>query len=188
MNRTNTIRVLSPAAHVTRCDGLLGLDYLRLNAAIYPVAGSGLLVKPGAVPAVSISSYLSHLGYTSVPLVFAGSVMIAEGHLEDHPMRMAIDTGAGFSTFDVGFVRTALGRALTLMEIPIEGVDRKTPDEYRFTPKEIDVGGFRLPPIQLAASQTPSFAEGGINAFMGQDLMGTHRAIVDLGDSVLWLK
>ena len=74
MNRTNTIRVLSPSAHVTRCDGLLGLDYLRLS------------------------------------------------------------------------------------------------------------------PIQMAASRTLSFTEGGIDVFMGQDLMGTHRAIVDLGGSVLWLK
>jgi hypothetical protein len=47
INRTNTIQVLPRGVHFSGSDGIMGLDLMSFNKAIYPVGGTGFLLKPG---------------------------------------------------------------------------------------------------------------------------------------------
>lgn len=188
INRTNTIGVFPKSAYAGFNDGLLGLDFLRLNAVILPVGGSGFLLKPGPTPVVSIVSYMNQLGYKPIPVSYSQGGLMIEGHINSHLMRARVDSGAVFSVFDPAFVRIALGHNITSMPVQLEGVDGRATENYRFTPTELDFGGFNVQPIMLVATHTPIFSEHGFAGFLGFDLLGLHRGIIDLGDDILWIK
>jgi hypothetical protein len=190
INRTNTVAIFPKGAHVRGgLGGVLGLDYMRLNAVVYPVGGTGFLLKPGPTPAVSIAAFMGQLGYTAVPLSFRAGHLIVNGHINGHPISAIVDTGAAFSMFDSVFVRGVLGHAIPSLPMALSGFDGKVADEYRFTPSEFDVDGFKIPPVMLVSSNAAMFAkDGGITGLLGVDLLGTHRAIIDMGRDTLWLK
>jgi hypothetical protein len=40
----------------------------------------------------------------------------------------------------------------------------------------------------MLATHSPILKSGELEGLLGVDIMGTHRAIIDLGESLLWLK
>jgi predicted aspartyl protease len=189
INRLSTIFVLPKDGHAGMTDGLLGLDYLRLNVAIIPVAGSGFLIKPGTVPVVSIRSYLTKLGYTPVALATnLHSRLLAESHINGHAVTVMIDSGACYSTFDAESVSLAMEHNVTSTGLVTEGIDGHRQENFRFTPAKFDLGGIELPPLTMLATSSPLLKHGEVEGLLGVDVMGMHRGIVDLGENLLWLK
>jgi hypothetical protein len=189
INRTNTIFVFPRSAHVMGgLDGVLGLDFMQLNDLIYPVGGTGFLLKPGPTPVVSIATYMAQLGFKPIPLSFRSGHLIVNGHLNNRPMNAVVDTGAAFSTFDSAYVHALLGHAIPSLPISLSGFDGRVPDEYRFTPTEMDLEGFQVPPVMIVSSNAPMFSKDEVTGLLGVDLLATHRAIIDLGSDTLWLK
>jgi len=70
----------------------------------------------------------------------------------------------------------------------MEGIDGKRLDTYEFKPKTLSVGSFQVDPMRLVAADGVYYTKQGVNALLGFDLLGEHKAIIDLGNSVLWLK
>jgi hypothetical protein len=176
-------------AAVARTDGFLGLDDLRLNAAILPIAGRGFLFKPGPASPVSITDYMTKRGYKPIPLLDGGHPgLTVDCHLNGHSFRLVADSGAAFSTFDSVVVRATLGHDLIANPIHMEGLDGRIPEIYRFKPSTLEIGGFSFAPTVLIATATPTFAREGIDGLLGSDFMAMHHGIIDLGDSILWMK
>jgi hypothetical protein len=188
INRTNTIHVFSQDAFLGRMDGLLGLDFLRLNAAVYPVGGSGFLLKPGPTPAVSIAPYMQQLGYKGVPLRADGGGLTVSAHVSGQAVLALVDTGASFSIFHRSLVEKLLGHSLGYTPIQLEGVDHSLSEDYHFTPSQLDLGGVPFPAGMTIATNTGIFAAGKVDLVVGYDLLAAHRAIIDCGGLMLYFK
>jgi hypothetical protein len=189
INRTNTVEVFPKSAHnIGFTDGVLGLDVMRLNAVIYPVGGTAFLLKPGGTPSVSIASYMQRLGFTPLALTAREGSLMIDGHINDHPMQAKIDSGACFSTFDSTFVRNAVGYDVPALPMDLEGFDGNAQESCRFRPKKFDLEGFDIPPFEIVSARVPSFLRGGFTGLLGVDVLGTHRAVVDFGNDILWMK
>jgi predicted aspartyl protease len=125
INRTNTIEVEPKEASLGwGVDGLWGLDFLTLNAAVYPVAGHGLLLKPGPAPPVTISDFMTKFGFKAVPITNNGSIWV-NGHINGAAMKFIVDTGAFVSDFRLESVRRALRANMYGTILPIAGIENK---------------------------------------------------------------
>jgi predicted aspartyl protease len=188
INRLNTVEVLPKTSPWNEADGLLGFDYLHLNAVILPVGGSLFLFKPNTRMPPQIDHFMEQLGFKSIPLEYAKGGLRVTGHLNGHPLTALLDCGAAFSDFDLDYIRQIAGARTNELNMVGRGVDGRGIRIYGFTPKELGFGSITLRPFELAANQGPIFADKGVNALLGCDLLATHHAIVDLGHDVLWLK
>jgi predicted aspartyl protease len=189
INRTNTIMVLPKHANMDwGADGLLGLDYLILNAAVYPVGGRGILLKPGPASAAPISDYMTRLGFKPVPL-FAGLGHIwVQGHINGVAMKFLVDTGAPLSDFRAESVRAAMGGDVYQTPLVASGLDGKREASFQFTPPHMDIGGIDLSHESFLSGGAFIFEHEHFDGLVGFDLMGAHRGIIDLGGHILWMK
>ncbi|MEI9999966.1 MAG: retropepsin-like aspartic protease [Verrucomicrobiota bacterium] len=101
INRTPTIRVLPAGRPILGrlrtgrdADGLLGYDYLHLNAAILLVGSDRLLFKPGFSPVPPFDAAMTALGFKAVPLLHQHGELEITGHLNGLPIRAVVDCGA----------------------------------------------------------------------------------------------
>ena len=188
INRTNTIMVLPKRANMDRgADGLLGLDYLVLNAAIYPVGGRGILLKPGPAPAVPISDYMTKLGFKPVPLLGEVGHIWVEGHINGVAMKFVVDTGAPLSDFRGESVRAAMRGNVYETPLYQSGLDGKRETSFQFTPEHMDIGGVDLSHESFLSGGAFMFEHDHFDGLVGFDLMGAHRGIIDLGGRILWM-
>jgi hypothetical protein len=194
INRFNTIQVLPPGSILpgtdgeADADGLFGLDLLYLNYAILPVGGHGFLIKTGLAKAAPVDLYMKQTGFTPVPLEFSHGHLSVDGALNGLPFHAIVDSGAAFSTFDLGYVKKAIGRDPHWIPMFMEGVDGRRLSSYKFTPKEMTLGSFNIPPLTMICFETPVLAKTASNAFVGFDLLAEYRAVIDAGRDILWLK
>jgi hypothetical protein len=191
INRTNTLVVLPRSAAVDwGIDGYLGADFLVLNAAVFPIAGHGILLKPGPTPPVSMSNYLSRLSFKPVPLRGEGGHIWVDAHLNGRLLKMQIDSGASFSNFRAATVRAALHeKELDFNQyITSQGVDGKRQTFFYFTPEQFDLGGVDASHQSFMATESAEFDKDEYDGLAGVDLLGRHKAIVDFGAGVLWLR
>ncbi len=191
INRTNTILVMPKSAYDPGgdVDGLLGLDFLQLNAAILPIGAGEIILKPGTTPVAAMADFMAPLGFKAVPLGPGGGTLMITGHLNGTPFRAFLDSGATFTTFRNGFVQTALGHeAVQTNDHEFHGVDGHSMQTFRFTANALEVGGFHLPPTTILAAEKGFLEARGLDALIGFDLLGLHRAVIDLGSGVLWMK
>jgi predicted aspartyl protease len=188
INRTNIIGVLPKSADLGDEDGLLGFDFLKLNAVILPVGAHFILFKPGNSPAAAIDHYMDLLGFKPIPLQYSKGGLRVEGHLNGHAFTALVDCGAEFTAFDLDYVRKILGDDTSSLNLDMRGLDGRHTTTYGFVPRNLDYGGFPIEPTELGAFATPSFAKYGIDALLGADLLARHQAIIDLGQDTLWLK
>jgi len=189
INRTNTILVDPKAAQFERfTDGLFGLDLLCLNAAILPIGGTGILLKPGPLAPVPIADYMTRLGFKALPLALRHGRLCIDGHIDGRPMHFLVDSGAPLSSFKLSSIESALGRQLHLTKLTFWGVDGNSQMTFDFTPASMDIGGFTIPPQILLASQAPVFDKSDFDGLIGVDILATRRAVIDLGGMTLWLK
>ncbi len=189
LNRTNLIEVLSKSARSSRGeDGLLGYDFLHLNAVILPIGARILLFKPGNGAVAGIKPYMEALGFKSIPLYHDRSGLKIEGRMNGHPFAAIVDSGAEFSTFDLDYVTKVAEAAVTSNSIGMRGIDGRESDVYGFTPKQLSLGGITIKPGMLGACRTAIFTKEKFNALIGYDILLRHEAIIDLGHDVLWMK
>jgi len=181
INRTNTILVLPKTISWDVADGLLGFDYLNLNAALLPVGGSFFLFKPGTRPVPEIGTFMERHGFRAIPVRYDKGGYRLEGSMNGHPLSLIVDCGAAFSTFDLLYIKQTVEASPPLL-------DGRKLEEYGFTPRQFSLGSFLVRPIELGAVASPYFSGEGVNALLGYDILGTHDAIIDMGHSILWMK
>ncbi len=188
INRLDTIEVLPKSSPWKEADGLLGFDFLHLNSVILPVGGAVFLFKPDRGLPPRIDHFMELLGFKAIPLEYAKGGLRVTGQLNGHPLTALLDCGAGYSDFDLDYIRQISGVRTNELRMTGHGVDGRGMRVYGFTPKDLGFGSLNLPPMELAANEAPYFAKQGVNALLGCDLLETHHAIVDLGHDVLWMK
>jgi hypothetical protein len=187
INRLSTILVLPRTDHWDQTEGLLGFDYLHLNAVILPVGATAFLFKPGPHPPVPLEHYLSVLGYQGVPLHYVEGGLRIEGELNGLPLTAEVDSGCAYSAFDFDFV-TKAGTNVVSTPFRPEDVAGHQGQSYGFTPRQLSFGPMDFRSGKLLCYRAPVFAKAKINALLGYDLLGTHRAILDFGHDILWMK
>jgi predicted aspartyl protease len=188
INRTNTIEVLPKKADLGwGIDGILGLDYLALNAAIYPVGGHGLLMKPCPAAAIGIGDYMTKLGFAAVP-ISCGSEIWVDGHINGAAMKFMLDTGAFVSDFRLQSVREAVREDLNPTILPLGGMDDKYLTSFEFKPRSMDIGGFDVSHQRFLATNSYTFNHYHYDGLVGVDLLGNHQAVIDLGGQTLWMR
>jgi predicted aspartyl protease len=187
INRTNIIKVLSENA-VLHNDGLLGYDYLRLNAVILPVGASFFLFKPGAMPVPSFDSFMVQMGYQPVPLTYGRGGLRVDGTLNGHAFAAIVDCGCAYSLFDTDFVTKTAGAGLMGTGFTVGGVDGRRLYCYLFVPGKFSIGSLALGQDKLTAAAGSILPECKAQALFGYDLLAEHKAIIDLGHNVLWMK
>jgi hypothetical protein len=187
INRTDTVRVLPPHAAAPG-DGLLGYDCLRLNSVILPVGMGYFLYRAGTEPPVEIDSFLKTLGYQAIPLTFGEGGLRAAGSLDGHPLVAVVDCGAAFTLFDSSFVRMTVGALVTRTRMISWGLDGRPTLIGIFNADKLTFGTLTFPPTRTTTATGTTLATIHAQALLGYDLLAEHRAIIDLGHNVLWMK
>jgi hypothetical protein len=131
---------------------------------------------------------MDQLGFKPLAVSVDDGHLDLTGHLNGHPMKAMIDTGADFTTFDSTYVQAVLGHDMRSLPFEMMGLDGRSPKEYQFLPNELDMEGIKFAPILIVSATSPSFAREGFTGLLGVDLLATHSAIIDLGSDTLWLK
>lgn len=191
INRTNTLEILPKSANIQwGVDGYFGADFLRLNAAVFPLGGHGILLKPGPTPAVSISDYMTRLNFESVPLHEEGGQLWVEAHLNGKALKLLIDSGAGFTNIRAASVRAALNpnEIYSNQWLTLQGLDGKRQTSFYFTPKQFNLSGLDVSGQTLLATDSAGFNKDNYDGLLGVDLLGLHKAILDFGNGILWMK
>lgn len=186
-SRAGTVTVLPGSVGLGEHDGILGLDVLAGGAAIYPVSGAALLVRAGTAPPVAIAELMTRLGFRAAPVTLARGRLWIDGHILGRAMQFVVDTGAYFSDFNAESVRAAGGPLAPAM-LPLTGVDGRRQTSYGFMARAMDLGGVALAPEPLLATRSVAFRTLPSDGVVGSDLLGEHRAVIDLGGGTLWLK
>jgi len=187
INRTGTIGVLPPRASAPQ-DGLLGYDYMRLNSVILPVGVHYFLYKPGPAPPAEIDSFMKALGYQPVPLSYGEGGLRAEGSLNGHPLVAVVDSGANFTLFDSDFVKMTVGALVVPSRMISWGIDGRPMFIGIFNANKLTFGALTFPPTRTTTAPGTTLRTIHAQALLGYDLLAQHRAIIDLGHNVLWMK
>jgi len=187
INSINTIRVLPPSASVTQ-DGILGYDYMRLNSVILPVGMGYFLYKPDPAPPPELDSFLKALGYQAIPLSFGEGGLRVSGSLDGHPLVALVDCGANYSLFDAGFVKMTVGALVSGSGLTSWGIDGRPTFVGIFLADKLTFGALTFPPTRTTTAAGTTLPAIHAQALLGYDLLAEHRAIIDLGHNVLWMK
>jgi predicted aspartyl protease len=187
INRTNIIHVLSSQANLPE-EGLFGYDFMHLNAVLLPVGAKFLLFKPGPGAVPPIDSFMTGMGYKSIPLIYGKGGLRIEGALNGHAFTAIVDCGCAYSLFDADFVTKTAGASLRGQSFMTRGVDGRNIPAYLFSPLSVGFGNLTLEPTEMTAGTGYVLPQLKAQALLGYDLLALHRAIVDLGHNVLWMK
>jgi hypothetical protein len=190
LSRFDSIAVVPASAQVSdEQDGFFGCDYLTLNAVLLPLGTREFFYKIGPQPPASIAASLIQLGYRAVPLrLVPRTGLVVDGRLNDYPLHGLVDCGSPLSMFDLDFVCNTIGASATLLRNKMGGVDGRRLEAYRFQPRTIILGDFQAQSLSFAAVDAPAFFRNDINGLIGYDLLRKHRAIIDFGHDLLWLR
>ena len=188
INRTNTIQVFPKSNSWDDADGLLGFDFLHLNAVLLPVGASFFLFKPGTRPVPNIDHFMDLAGFKSMPLHYFDGGFRILGHVNGRPFEAIVDCGATYSVFDGGYLRKMGESYFRPLKGNWSGVDGRNTPSFGFTPKQLSLGTLDIKPVEVTMIEQPYFTKEGANALLGFDILGKHDAIVDLGHDVLWMK
>jgi hypothetical protein len=189
INHTSALIILPKEASLNEnIDGVIGADYLALNAAIFPVGGEGILFRPGPAAHVSIADYMAKSNFTGVPMTVGHGAIWIVGYLYGEPLDLKIDSGATFSNFRMARVEIVLGKkklhSTTLTEHGLDGRDEAS---FYFTPDDFTLGRFSIAHQTYLATNAASFDKDKYDGLAGFDLLGEHKAIIDFGSDMLWL-
>ena len=187
INRTDTIQVLPPRASAPE-DGLLGYDYMRLNSMILPVGANFLLYKQGPAPPPEIDSFLKAWGYQPIPLSLGEGGLLATGSLDGHPMIVVVDSGAKNTVFDLGFVKMTVGALISTSRLIYWGIDGRPMYVGTFEADKFTLGAMTFRPTMTTTANVTALRKMHVQALLGYDLLAEHKAIIDLGHDVLWMK
>lgn len=188
INRLNIIRVLSKEASL-RPEGLFGYDCLHLNSVLLPVGAEFLFFRPGPASLPSIDVYLKAMGFQAVPLTYSAGGLRISGKLNGHPMIAIVDSGCAYSLFDRNFVKQSAPDNISRRYILTRaGIDGKAVIKSLFRPDRLTFGTLDLSNVELFSAQGTTLPAARAQALLGYDLLTAHKAIIDLGHNVLWMK
>ena len=188
INQPGVVHVLPEGENIPGADGLFGFDSLWMNSAIILVGGEGILLRPGArEPRAPLKAILRREGYAPVPFSVSLDRIIATGSLNGHPLSAEIDCGAASSFFDVDYLKQ-IGTRTHWYPLTMMGVDGRAVSVRQFRPDNMMLGGYQVPGREMLAGSSPLLTMAHIQAVLGFDFLRSHRAIIDLGSNLLWLK
>jgi hypothetical protein len=183
----DSIPVLPPRASAP-ADGLLGYDVMRLNSILLPVGANFLLYKQSPGPAPEIDSYLKAWGYRPVPLTHGEGGLRAAGSLDGHPLIAIVDSGAKNTVFDSDFVKMTVGALVSDSRMIYWGIDGRPMYVGVFEADKLTLGAMTLPPTRTTTANVAVLRQTNAQALLGYDLLAEHKAIIDLGHDILWMK
>ena len=187
MNRLSEIPVFPESVYLQNADGLLGFDYLRLNAAIMIVGGAGILVRPGTLtePA-SVGRYMLKSGFTPIPLTISKNRLMTRGVFAGHPLHAQIDCGAAYTCFEMDYIRKI--DFLTSGSGSILGIDGRTIHVQELQTAAFSLGPYQVPHELMVAGFSPPLEKEGTDVLLGFDFLSAHHGVLDTGSATLWMK
>jgi hypothetical protein len=183
----DNIPVLPPRASAP-ADGLLGYDVMRLNSILLPVGANFLLYKQSPGPPPDIDSYLEAWGYQPIPLTHGEGGLRAAGSLDGHPLVALVDSGAKYTVFDLGFVKMTVGALVSTSRMIYWGIDGRPMYVGTFEANKLTMGAMTFRPTLTTAANARVLQIVNAQALLGYDLLAEHKAIIDLGHNVLWMR
>jgi hypothetical protein len=190
INHTSALLVLSKNAVLSDgLDGILGADYLALNAAIFPVGGTGILFRPGPVANVPLAGYMAKSHFTGVPMSSGHGHIWVTGYLYGKPLDLVIDSGAMYSNLRASAVRNVMGpNALdSSQSFFTQGLDGLRETSFYFTPARFLLGSLDVSHQTVLASDSAGFDKDKYDGLAGFDLLAKHQAIIDFNNGMLWM-
>jgi clan AA aspartic protease (TIGR02281 family) len=144
---------------------------------------------------MTLVSFLREQGYRQIPLSRSGvGHFHTEGLLNDRPVSVLVDTGAGSTVFSLEIARE-IGLSLTKLSIFGGGAGAARLDIYSIEGARFLIGdtapqvqsfmAMDLTHVNQAAAMRGSQS---IDAVLGADVLEAHRAVIDYGSSSLFLK
>jgi len=190
INHTSAVIVLPKDAELgDGADGLLGADYMVLNAAIFPVGSKGILFRPGPAAHISIADYMTKSHFTAVPMTAAHGGVWVTAYLYGKPLNLKIDSGADFTNFRKASVAPILGaKDLSPTALMERGLDGRRESSVYFTPDNFTLGHFDISHQTFLASDSALFNADKYDGLAGFDLLGKHKAVIDFASGNLWLR
>jgi hypothetical protein len=186
INRTNLIDVLPKSSALAFDGGMLGYDFLHLNAALLAMDWGFLFFKPGNAPPASIAHAMGALGYQAVPMSLDEDGLKICCQIDGHPVTARVDSGLLLSTFDLAYVTTA-NETIYPAYADMVTEDGRVPIRY-ICPTKFSLGSFALAARRVPACTSTFFAHYGCNLVLGADLLTSHHAVIDFGSNILWLR
>ncbi|MBO9670055.1 MAG: hypothetical protein J7485_06030 [Sphingobium sp.] len=175
---------------------VIGQDVLRHHRAVIDYATLSLFLegKPaeqsGQETAASLVDLLTHHGFRRFVMSRTqfGHLHLV-GHVDDRPMDIVLDTGAGNTFLELGYCRSE-GIPVTDTGRPGHGGNVHALGDARLTLDGLPVRTDGLFAIELTATNQRLVSKGAdpIRACIGQDVLRHHRAVIDYAALALFLK
>lgn len=142
-----------------------------------------------------LTDFLQPKGYFSIPLTVAiPRIFMLSVLIENHPLQLILDTGAGSTVLDIGIAEQ---NNFTIKEIEEKtgGLGTSDMTAYKTEPVEIKIGHLAITPLPIACLDLSHViktllnkgAQGPIHGVLGADILLKHKAIIDYGSNMLFL-
>ncbi|HET9160374.1 MAG TPA: hypothetical protein VFN88_07155 [Caulobacteraceae bacterium] len=173
---------------------VIGQDVLRHHQAVIDYAKLALFLKAEPAEATNDTSALASLhsdqGFRRFQMSRSqfGHLKLA-GRLDDRPIDIVLDTGAGNTFLDLGYCRSE-GIAVIDTGLPGEVGNVHKLGDARLTLEGMPVRTAGIFAIDMTATNQRLTAKGAdpIRACIGQDVLRYHQAVIDYATLALFLK
>ncbi|MDQ3803605.1 MAG: retroviral-like aspartic protease family protein [Acidobacteriota bacterium] len=143
---------------------------------------------------MSLVAFLEQSGYTRIPLSRSGvGHFHAEGLLNERPVSVLVDTGAGSTVFSLDLARE-MNLPMTKLSMYGGGAGAAQLEVHQIQAARFVLGAVAPKVRALLAmdlshvNQAAAFqGSGPIDAVLGADVLEAHSAVIDYGSSSLYL-
>jgi hypothetical protein len=177
-----------------KVDGLLGEDLLRRYRAVVDCARLFLYLTLDSAPKEDSGPSLVAAGWTRVPMRDLGGNFTVDCQFGQRRYRLFVDTGAPFTTLDSGLVNQ---ERIAMRELPLNSgfVGTRKQKTFMVGSRSLTIGSYVAKDVEMIArrdlvsSLTTEHGPGpALIGVLGCDLLAQNNAIVDIGNSCLYLK
>lgn len=140
--------------------------------------------------AAAIAELLSRHGFRRFMMSRTGvGHLLLAGHLDDRPIDIVLDTGAGKTFVELGYCRSE-GIAVTDTGQPGHGGNVHTLGDVRLTLEGLPVRTDGVFALDMTSTNQRLMMRGvdPIRAVIGQDVLRYHQAVIDYATLALFLK
>ncbi len=177
-------------------DGAMGENFLQHYQAVVDCSRQLLYLSLHPLNTPNLAPVLCANGWTRVPMAEEGRDFSVPCQLNGRAVRLIVDTGAAFTTFDRAWLDDA---HMTSGSLPMRGsVIGNAAEEMGVVKLDrLRIGDYTATNVQIASSVDlrravePSKAQGAadpIVGLLGSDTLGFNGAIIDVGGKALYLK
>jgi predicted aspartyl protease len=168
------------------------ITIIAAAAALSACTGEGL---SGVAPAPNVAEAMCRMGFDAIKMrsLMSGH-HIVDATLNGKPATFAVDTGAGMSVLNTPHGASFLGKATsTASGIAIGATGQTSLAQYPV--QELTIGGTKTGlkhivavDIGTVAKALEGFAGKPVHGIIGQDVMRAQHAVVDVQQSILYLR